>query len=150
MARSTLLYLGFSFTDGYFNELRSELMTLRGEDGRSKGGRRQSQSPSSVGTPAAQPFSYAVIDGKPQAVRSFYNNHEGVHLFSWQAEAHGYGVMDRYLECVFRCTNLAAALSHCKVLLFNPKDHPLYFSHGQVCAEYRQGPRAGGRQHGIT
>ena len=29
MAGSTLLYMGFSFTDGYFNEIRSELMTLQ-------------------------------------------------------------------------------------------------------------------------
>ena len=50
MARSTLLYLGFSFTDGYFNEIRSELMTLR-ERAVEGGG---------------QPFSYAVICDKPQ------------------------------------------------------------------------------------
>ena len=29
MARSTLLYMGFSHTDGYFNEIRSEIMTLK-------------------------------------------------------------------------------------------------------------------------
>ena len=51
MARSTLLYVGFSFTDGYFNEIRSELMTLRDP------------------TDGAAPFSYAVISSKAQVAR---------------------------------------------------------------------------------
>lgn len=50
----------------------------------------------------AQPFSYAVIDDKPQPVRDFYNHHEGVHLFSWQAGKYGYGVMDRCV-CTMLC-----------------------------------------------
>ena len=118
MAGSTLLYMGFSFTDGYFNEIRSELMTLREDKGRQ---------------PAAktQPFSYAVIDNKPQVVRDFFTDHEGVHLFSWQPAMHGFGVMDRYLECLLRCTHLAAALSQCKVLLFNPSTSPLFLVDGQ-------------------
>eukprot|EP00668_Euglena_longa_P030596 GGOE01038186.1.p1 GENE.GGOE01038186.1~~GGOE01038186.1.p1 ORF type:complete len:2315 (+),score=765.90 GGOE01038186.1:746-6946(+) len=117
MARSTLLYMGFSFTDGYFNEIRSELMTLQEKSGATSS--------------KAQPFSYAVIDDKPQPVRDFYNHHEGVHLFSWQAGKYGYGVMDRYLECLLRCTHLAASLSQCKVLLFNPQTSPLFLTHGQ-------------------
>ena len=78
-----------------------------------------------------QPFSYAVIDNKPQPVRDFFAHHEGVHLFSWQPSKYGFGVMDRYLECLLRCTNLAAALSQCKVLLFNPQTSPLFLVHEQ-------------------
>jgi len=118
MARSTLLYMGFSFTDGYFNEIRSELMTLQEK----------------TGDDSTQPFSYAVIDGKPQPVRDFFTHHEGVHLFSWQALKYGFGVMDRYLECLLRCTHLAAALSQCKVLLFNPQTSPLFLCDGQQVA----------------
>ena len=66
-----------------------------------------------------------------QAVRSFYNNHEGVHLFSWKPKDHGFGVMDRYLDGIFRGTHLAAALSHCTVMLFNPKSHTAFFADGQ-------------------
>eukprot|EP00667_Euglena_gracilis_P000041 EG_transcript_41 len=117
MARSTLLYMGFSFTDGYFNEIRSELMTLQEKSG--------------AAATHTQPFSYAVIDGKPQPVREFFTHHEGVHLFSWQASKYGYGVMDRYLECLLRCTHLAAALSQCKVLLFNPQTSPLFLCDDQ-------------------
>ena len=67
----------------------------------------------------------------PQVVRDFFTDHEGVHLFSWQPSDYGFGVMDRYLECLLRCTHLAAALSHCKVLLFNPSTSPLFLMHGQ-------------------
>ena len=42
-----------------------------------------------------QPFSYAVIDNKPQPVRDFFAHHEGVRLFSWQPNKYGFGVMDR-------------------------------------------------------
>lgn len=39
--------------------------------------------------------------------------------------------LPRYLECLLRCTHLAAALSQCKVLLFNPQTSPLFLTHGQ-------------------
>ena len=47
MAGSTLLYMGFSFTDGYFNEIRSELMTLQ-----------------VVGTPGGTEWGPAMIGGQ--------------------------------------------------------------------------------------
>ena len=64
-------------------------------------------------------------------MQDFFSNHEGVHLFSWSPMLHGYGVVDRYLECFFRCSHLAAALSHSQVLLFNPQQHAMFFNYEQ-------------------
>ena len=76
--------------------------------------------------PKAMPLSHAVVADRPPPVKDFFAHHEGVHLFSWEPERHGYGVMDRYLEGVLRCTHLAAALSQCKVLLFPPSPRAVF------------------------
>ena len=121
MATSTLFYMGFSFTDKYFNDLRSELMALHGN---CDGDRARSSNPD-------QCHSYAVIANKAESERDFFDNHEGLKFFSWEPSKHGFGVMDRYLEGLLRCTHLAAALSQCKVLLFSPQAQHLFLTDGQ-------------------
>eukprot|EP00997_Jenningsia_sp_PLL12_P005959 NODE_24_length_3390_cov_61.461538_g22_i0.p1 GENE.NODE_24_length_3390_cov_61.461538_g22_i0~~NODE_24_length_3390_cov_61.461538_g22_i0.p1 ORF type:complete len:493 (+),score=106.20 NODE_24_length_3390_cov_61.461538_g22_i0:1415-2893(+) len=110
MASRTLLYIGAS-TD-LFGDLRSELMTMQGQE--------------------TKPRAYMIASDTPKDVREFHLNHEGLHVLpSWEASQHGYGVLDRYLEGIVRCSNPAVALSHCKVLLFSPQSASLSMPEGR-------------------
>jgi hypothetical protein len=89
----TLLFLGFSFSDGYLNELRSEALAY-------------------VGKNAATPtLAYAVIPDLPDAVRAHYAKHEGIHVFSFASDGpRGYGFLDDFLEGLHRQTNPAKVM----------------------------------------
>lgn len=49
----------------------------------------------------------------------YYSDHEGVEMLTWKSAQHGFGIMDRYMESILRMTNISAALSCAKVILFN-------------------------------
>jgi hypothetical protein len=61
MSQFTVLYIGFSFSDYYLNDLRASLLTMiaRGSD-------------------SIRPVAYAIIDGKEEWEMDFYLKHEGV------------------------------------------------------------------------
>lgn len=64
MATKTVLYLGFSFTDGYINELRSATVMMLGEE---------------------KLHAYAVVANKEPMDIAFFREHEGVHLVNYRA-----------------------------------------------------------------
>eukprot|EP01007_Sphenomonas_quadrangularis_P000709 NODE_155_length_1968_cov_109.811881_g114_i0.p1 GENE.NODE_155_length_1968_cov_109.811881_g114_i0~~NODE_155_length_1968_cov_109.811881_g114_i0.p1 ORF type:complete len:498 (+),score=228.13 NODE_155_length_1968_cov_109.811881_g114_i0:48-1496(+) len=105
MSSRTILYVGFSFTDGYLNEIRSDIMTMK------------------KSSSMLEPLAYAIIPDKRDVHTEYYATHEGVQFLSWDTGKYGFGVMDRYLDCLLRLTDVGAALSSAKVLLFIPDEN---------------------------
>jgi hypothetical protein len=64
LANHPVLYLGFSFTDAYLNEIRSEILALLGYGGDG-------------------PVAYAIINDIPQLTREHYLRHEGIDLLTY-------------------------------------------------------------------
>jgi hypothetical protein len=89
----TLLFLGFSFSDGYLNELRSEALAY-------------------VGKNAATPtLAYAVIPDLHEAVSAHYAKHEGIHVFSFDSKGpRGFGYVEDFLQELADRTNPAKVM----------------------------------------
>jgi hypothetical protein len=84
----TVLYLGFSFTDAYLNELRSELLTRLDHRG------------------ISEPVAYAVINDVSSLTQAHYRKHEGIEILSYNT--HGgknYSGFDQILEAINDLTN---------------------------------------------
>jgi hypothetical protein len=64
LANHPVLYLGFSFTDAYLNEIRSEILALLGYGGDG-------------------PVAYAIINDIPQLTREHYLRHEGIDILTY-------------------------------------------------------------------
>lgn len=87
-ASYTVLYLGFSFTDAYLNELRSEVLALLGHDGRT------------------DPVAYAVANDVPSLTKQHFLKTEGVQIQSYRS--HGgkdHSGFDRWLQRLWEATN---------------------------------------------
>eukprot|EP00658_Telonema_sp_P-2_P056523 TRINITY_DN4497_c0_g1_i4.p1 TRINITY_DN4497_c0_g1~~TRINITY_DN4497_c0_g1_i4.p1 ORF type:complete len:522 (-),score=109.32 TRINITY_DN4497_c0_g1_i4:18-1583(-) len=91
MATRTILYFGFSFTDGYLNELRSETMSMLND----------------LGDLQEHPLAYAIINDKTKEECDYFRQHEGVQFLSFDSKAHGFGAADRYLYALNLATNLS-------------------------------------------
>lgn len=64
----TVLYLGFSFTDAYLNELRSEILTrIDQREGR-------------------EPIAYAVVNDVSDLSRQHYRRHEGIEILTYDTD----------------------------------------------------------------
>ena len=63
----TVLFIGFSFTDEYLNELRSEVLAYLAPEGK---------------TPR---FAYALLSDVPPAMRTHFRDHEAMHVFDMDA-----------------------------------------------------------------
>ena len=75
----TVLYMGFSFSDAYLNELRSEIVSLLGDGG--------------------APIAYAITNDKSELQRKFFQKHEGVEMLNFDTSAPGgWGGFDAILE----------------------------------------------------
>ena len=61
----TVLFLGFSFTDEYLNELRSEVLAYLAPEGK---------------TPR---YAYALLNDVPHSMRSHFRDHEAMHVFDY-------------------------------------------------------------------
>lgn len=68
LATTTVLYLGFSFTDAYLSEIRSEILSLMRRD---------------RNHPSAPPMAYTFLPNLQPAAVDFFRVHEGVHVFTW-------------------------------------------------------------------
>ena len=102
MMSRTILYVGFSFTDDYLNEVRSEIMSMKGTTSRTKN------------------LAYAIIADKSPSHCAYYDQHEGVKILTWDSSLYGHGVMDRYMDSILCMTDTSAALSGAKLILFLP------------------------------
>ena len=90
-ATTTVLYLGFSFTDAYLNELRSEVLSLTEH------------------RPGDPPIAYAVIPDISEHQAQFMRNHEGIAVFPYQLDDAHLG-FDQFLEDLWLRTNPTALL----------------------------------------
>ena len=89
MASHTVLFLGFSFTDNYLNELRSEVMALFGS--------------------REVPLAYALLPDAPRPVVDHYWRHEGIHVLSYSPEE-AHAAFDGWLEALWTQTALRERL----------------------------------------
>ena len=107
LATSSVLFLGYSLTDAYLNELRSELVevfygTARPED----------------------PIAWAVIEGVSEVACRYYETHEGLGVIPYQAHGQDHSAFDAILKSIFDETNpihiLGTLLRGKRVLWFDP------------------------------
>jgi CheY-like chemotaxis protein len=88
LATTTVLYLGFSFTDAYLNELRSEILALldyRGGD---------------------VPVAYAVLNDVDPAEADYLRAHEGVEVLPYDsAGGTDFSGFDDYLRSIHHATS---------------------------------------------
>lgn len=89
-ATHTVLFMGFSFTDAYFNELRSEVLAMLGlrvADGRYRG------------------HDFAIMNDVPAIARRHYVANEGLEILSYSTaddstKTNGHAGFDRWLEAI--------------------------------------------------
>lgn len=89
LANHTVLFLGFSFTDNYLNELRSEVMALFGS--------------------REAPLAYALLPDAPGPVVDHYLRHEGIHVLSYDP-ANRHAAFDAWLRSLWQHTALRERL----------------------------------------
>jgi hypothetical protein len=87
LANRPVLYLGFSFTDAYLNELRSEILALLGYTG-------------------DVPLAHAIISDVPELTRAHYLQHEGINILTYDTLGQtDYSGFDRLLASIHHQTN---------------------------------------------
>lgn len=110
LATSTVLFLGYSLSDAYLNELRAELVEAF-----------------SGGDATADPLAWAVIEGVSPVACRYYACHEGLGVVPYQARDGGkdHGAFDAILRTLYEQTNpvhrLGVLLQGKRVLWFDPK-----------------------------
>jgi CheY-like chemotaxis protein len=109
LATSTVLFLGYSLTDAYLNELRSELVEAFSGRGY-----------------AGEPLAWAIIEGVSEVARRYYERHEGLGVITYRkGDAGGdHSGFDAILKAVYDQTNpvhrLGELLAGRRVLWFDP------------------------------
>jgi hypothetical protein len=95
MSTKTILYIGFSFSDEYLNEMRSAtLMMLQ-----SAGMLQEDMSDK-------QPIAYAIMSNQTDSKVNFYQKHEGVKILNYVSESGpGFECIERWLEAIHMQTN---------------------------------------------
>ncbi len=105
LASSTVLFLGYSMTDAYLNELRSELVEAFSD---------QSET--------AEPMAWAIIEGVTEIAQSYYRQQEGLGVIPYRASADGtnHDEFDAILKAIYDQTNpvhrLGEQLKGCRIL----------------------------------
>jgi hypothetical protein len=87
----TVLYLGYSFSDAYLNELRSELLALYDHD-------------------ESAPLGYAFQPDADKSRREYWKTHEGIELIPYSSEDHHVG-FDTLLTQLHQATHPVAELA---------------------------------------
>ena len=118
LATSTVLYIGFSFSDGYLNEVRGEVLSmLYGHSSGSSSGICGSSKLTSfrgihdAGRCGANPLGYAIVHDKEANDIEYFRLHEGVQILTWQTRSsipntpRDFGGLDRYLRNVYTLTS---------------------------------------------
>jgi hypothetical protein len=110
LGTSTVLFLGYSLTDAYLNEVRSELVEAFGGGGA-----------------AGEPLAWAIIEGVSEVACRYYERHEGLGVIPYTRDENGgHGAFDDLLRSIYERTNpihrLGQLLRNRRVLWFDP--HP--------------------------
>lgn len=85
MMSKTILYIGFSFSDEYINELRSATMMMLGAD---------------------NPIAYAIVNDQTKSQLAFFRQHEGVHMLNYETVGGKvWDGFDAYLRKIRDATN---------------------------------------------
>ncbi|MCJ7782150.1 MAG: SIR2 family protein [Acidimicrobiia bacterium] len=88
LATTTVLYLGFSFTDAYLNELRSEILALLDYNG------------------GDVPVAYAVVNDVGDQEAAYLRKHEGVEVLAYDsAGGTDFSGFDDYLDGIYLSTS---------------------------------------------
>ncbi len=89
LSTTTFLYLGFSFEDACFNELRSETLALLGQ--RTDGA----------------PVAYAIVNDVGTETATHFRRHEGIQILPFSTGTGGgdFRGFDEYLEAIYAATN---------------------------------------------
>lgn len=114
LATSTVLYLGFSFSDYYLNDVRSEVLSMLYGDLTEKRNLHK-----------MSPIGYAIVNDKTKYETELFKKHEGVEMLTWSTKTLGYGVFDEYLEKIHHLTSyafhLGSKLQNKRILLVETK-----------------------------
>jgi len=107
LASRTVLYLGFSFTDAYLNELRSEILAL-------------------VGYRGEVPVAYAIINDVSAITRAHYRRHEGIEILTYDTKGQtDFSGFDTLLQHLHDQTNpifhFGALLQNRRLLWVDPR-----------------------------
>lgn len=93
LATRTVLYLGFSFTDAYLSELRSEVLSLLNFRTVAEG-------------TGAEPVAYAVVADAPRELQNFYRQHEGIEVLGYDSAGKtDFSGFDRWLDAIADATS---------------------------------------------
>lgn len=93
-ATSTVLFIGYSLNDAYLNELRAELVEAFSEGDSS----------------AQQPLAWAIMNDVSEAVRQYYEKHEGMRIIGYESYGSDHSGFDDILGQIHRETNPVARL----------------------------------------
>ena len=112
LATRTVLFLGFSFSDGYLNLIRSEILALLGHD-------------------PSKPLAYALLDNVDQDEADFLLRHEGIEALVYDSKNGDHSVFDDYLQKLHEHTAPARIIGRLldgkRLLWLDPKpDNNLY------------------------
>jgi hypothetical protein len=89
----TVLFLGFSFTDEYLNELRSEVLAYLAPEGN---------------TPR---YAYALLTDVPATMKAHFRDHEAMHVFDYSTNGNAdHRGFDEFLAALHAKTNPAAIM----------------------------------------
>lgn len=91
LGQYTVLYLGYSFTDPYLQELRSELLSLYGNQ-------------------PSEPLAYAFREDVDPIRQQYWAEHEGIELITYSSE-NGHMGFDHLLKALYERTNPVAELA---------------------------------------
>lgn len=99
MAAKTILYMGFSFSDEYLNEMRSSVMMMmqqhKDPDDDEEGGKKEA------------PIAYGIGINMADSEIEFYREHEGIQMLNYIPTDGGPGFegIEKWLEALLHATN---------------------------------------------
>lgn len=117
LSTSTVLYFGFSFTDAYLNELRSEILALFGH------------------STEALPVAYAILNDVNEVTERHFLAHEGIRVLAYNSkDPPDHGGFDDWLQKIHAATSplsrLGALLRGKRILWVDPsRDNNTYGFH---------------------
>lgn len=131
-ATHSVLYLGFSFSDAYINELRAEILSLIGR-GEGEGRLRD----------------YAVVANLPRQVAEHLAHHEGLECLSFEATDGDFGGFDAILRRIHDLTAPSATLRERvrgrRILWLDPNPHETDFGFRVMVDAAAEGGPSGAR-----